>query len=355
VAVICAHCGEEHPDDEKFCPATGKPVVASAPLDSGGVTGRARFASATGSKGVFDLLQEAVALYRAHARTILITAALLFIPGSLIHSCAISLTLGPVLRADPKGSELARRGEELARRGEQLARSARSDPESARAYHEQVEALGREAEETARFAVGGGVSAFLLGLMGWAITALILYGLVLPLTHGALTIAVADRYLGGNASWREYWMLLLRRLGLLLSAIIPAAVVCMLGYFVLVVPGLVLSFFFTFLSPVVLIERKGGLDALKRSFELVRSDWLRTALMIITFAILSAVAHKVAHLFVPRSMALFGTFLGDVLLLLVMPVPIIGSVLLYFDIRRKVDGLDDRSLRSELEALRSPE
>jgi hypothetical protein len=285
---------------------------------------------------VFDLLQEAWQLYRTHARAILLTAAVLFLPGSLIHSCALTMMAGSL---GVVASELG-------------AGSDAPAPEGRITYHSSDPPLQavRDAESAERLVMGAMFPAFLLGMFGWAITALILYGLVLPLTHGALTIAVADRYLGGNASWREYWMLLLRRLGLLLSAVIPAALLCMFGYFLLVIPGIVLSFFFVFVSPVVLIERKGGLEALKRSFELVRADWLRTALMLITFAICSAAVHWLVGLFVGDTRFL-GAFFGDLLLLLVMPVPIIGSVLLYFDIRRKTEGLDDQALKTELEAL----
>ena len=285
---------------------------------------------------MFDLLQEAWQLYRTHARAILLTAAVLFLPGSLIHSCALTMMAGSL---GVVASELG-------------AGSDAPAPEGRITYHSNDPALQavRDAESAERLVMGAIFPAFLLGMFGWAITALILYGLVLPLTHGALTIAVADRYLGGNASWREYWMLLLRRLGLLLSAVIPAALLCMFGYFLLVIPGIVLSFFFVFVSPVVLIERKGGLEALKRSFELVRADWLRTALMLITFAICSAVVHWLVGLFVGDARFL-GAFFGDLLLLLVMPVPIIGSVLLYFDIRRRSEGLDDQTLKTELEAL----
>jgi hypothetical protein len=267
-------------------------------------------------KGVWDLMTEAIALYRAHARVFLMTAAVLMVPGSLVRSCAMSAVLSPAVVAIGERPDLAQ------------------DP-----------------ERLARMAFGS-VDAWLLELCGWAITALILYGLVLPLTHGALTIAVADRVLGGSATWREHWMLLFRRLGLLLSALVPAAALVMIGYFCLVVPGLVLSFFFVFVAPIALIEGVGGIAALKRSYALVRADWLRTALLLLTFGVLSNVAHWLAGLFVPRSAIFFGSFLGDLLLLAVMPVPIIASVLLYFDLRRKVDGLSSDRLRSELEALR---
>ncbi len=49
-----------------------------------------------------------------------------------------------------------------------------------------------------------------------------------------------------------------------------------------------ISFFFSFVSfvaPVVLVEGLAGRAALKRSFALVWSDWLRVLLTIVTFGI----------------------------------------------------------------------
>jgi hypothetical protein len=300
----CPYCPDLHPDGAKYCSATGRPLPPGSSLAGGP------------EKGVWDLMREALALYRTHARVFLTTAAVLLVPGSLVRSCATAAVLTPAVVEGPGSPE-----------------------------------MGRTAERIAEMAVGS-TAASLLELAGWAITALILYGLALPLTHGALTIAVADRILGGTATWREHWMLLFRRLALLLSALLPAAVLVMVGYFLLVIPGLVLSFFFVFVSPVVLIEGLGGIPALKRSFTLVMADWLRTALLLLSFGVLNSVAHWVAGLFVPRGAVFIGNFLGDLLLLVAMPVPIIASVLLYFDVRRKVDGLTDDRLRMELEALR---
>jgi hypothetical protein len=294
---VCPHCGDSHPEEEKFCSATGHSLTPRTVTD----------------KGVWDLLREALLLYRANARVFLTTAAVLVVPGSLVRSCATAAVLSPEAV--------------------------------------DISAVQGNADQLTRMAVGG-VTAGFLELAGWAVTGLILYGLALPLTQGALTIAVADRILGGRTTWREHWMLLFRRLGLLLTALLPVAALKFLGYALFVIPGLLLSLIFAFVTPVVLIERIGGTEALRRSYALVRADWLRTALLLLTFGLVNSMAHWLAGLFIPRGAVFFGNFLGDLLLLLVMPVLIIASVLLYFDLRRHVDGLTDDRLRAELESLR---
>jgi hypothetical protein len=260
-------------------------------------------------KGVADLLVEAFQLYRKHAKALLVTCALLFVPASIIKSLALAAILGPTV------------------------------------------ALATSADPTATLA--GGLSVYLFGLLGTLVTAFFLYGIIVPLTNGALTIAVADRILGGNAEWREVWMLLFRRLGKLLSAVVPAAVVVAIGFVFFVIPGLVLGLLFAFVSPVVLIEGIGGRAALERSTTLVRSDWLRVTLVVLTFGLLRAVAQLVAGALVPHSAIFVSSFFGDLITMVLLPVPVLGMVLLYFDVRRKRDNFTPDHLRADLDALKS--
>ena len=110
-------------------------------------------------KGVADILVEAFQLYRAHAKPLLLTCALLFVPAAIINSMALSAILGPTMA--------------IARAGDPAA------------------------------ALAGSLSVYLLQLVGTLMTAFFLYGIVVPLTNGALTIAAADRILGGQAESRE--------------------------------------------------------------------------------------------------------------------------------------------------------
>jgi hypothetical protein len=264
--------------------------------------------SPTPEKGVADLLGEAFQLYRMHAKPLLITCALLFVPASIIKSLALSAILAPTV------------------------------------------ALATSADPTAMLA--GGFGVYMLGLLGTLVTAFFLYGIIVPLTNGALTISVADRVLGGKAEWREVWMLLFRRLGMLLSAVVPAAIVVAIGFVFFIIPGLVLGMLFAFVSPVVLIEGIGGRAALERSTTLVRSDWLRVTLVVLVFGLLRAVAQMVAGVLIPHSAIFLSSLLGDLITMVLLPVPVLGMVLLYFDVRRKRDNFTPDHLRADLEALK---
>jgi hypothetical protein len=291
--------------------------------DSAGAVASSAVFPAVGApdKGVVQLLEDAFTLYRRHARDFLITAAILFVPGALLSSAALALITAP-MRASAAGLE-------------------------------EALASGTAAEGAAAAVAVGGMFASVLGLLGWALVALILMGFIVPLTLGALTIAVADRALGGDASPWDYWRLLLRRLGPLLSALLPASLLCALGIFLFVVPGLVLSFLFVFVPAVVLIEGRAGVAALKRSVQLVRADWLRVAVVLIAFGAIYLVGSLIAGLVIPDRAFFLQHVVIDLFTLVLLPVPVLATVLLYLDVRRRTEALSREALQAELEALRA--
>jgi hypothetical protein len=308
-------------------------------------------------KGVADILVEAFQLYRAHARALLMTCALLIVPASLVKSCALATIAGPtadVATAVVGNMQGLAQRADAARRDLADAYARHADPETiARLQREQQAIVGELSTLTLDAARNhdGGFGVFALGLLGTLVTSLFLYGIIVPLTNGALTIAVADRVLGGNAGWREIWMLLFRRVGKLLSALIPAALLIALGFVCFVIPGIVLALLFAFVSPVVLIEGLGGRAALRRSVELIRTDWLRAALVVIVFGVINAAARILARALVPHAAVFLDSFLGDLFMMVLLPVPVLGAVLLYFDVRRKREGFTPDRLRADLAAL----
>ncbi|HET6282484.1 MAG TPA: hypothetical protein VFH73_16085, partial [Polyangia bacterium] len=294
---------------------------------------------------MITLLKEALELYRTHAKALLMTCALLFVPASLIKSCALSMILAPTVAAQAyfhETAELGKKSADASRRAfADSLKDGKLDPKAVEEFSKQsarnLEELSRSSAAAAG-ALTGGFTLFLMGLLGTLVTAFFLYGIVVPLTNGALTISVADRILGGNAGWREVWMLLFRRLGLLLSAILPAALLVGLGFVLFVIPGLILAFLFTFVSPVVLIEGIGGRAALKRSAALVRQDWVRVLVVLIVFSVVRWFAQGLANLLIPDRAVFISSLFGDLFTMVLLPIPVLGAVLLYFDMRRTREG-----------------
>jgi hypothetical protein len=347
----CPHCGAPHAASAAFCPTTGAAIPA--PTNAAGDAGPPK----TPERGVYDLLVEAWGLYRKHARALLLTCAVLFVPAAVVKSCAVAAITAPTMAATTlarEAAEVQANDLEASRRALQEAYQRHADAATIdRLQAEQARVLQEVGRRSmlAMSAAMGGFTVFALGMLGMLVTFFI-YAITIPLTNGALTIAVADRVTGGAADWREVWQVLFRRLWPLLTAIVPAAFLTAFGFVLFFVPGLVLALLFTFASPAVLIEGLHGRAALRRSLDLVSSDWLRVAIMLIVLGVLRWAAQMIAGLFVPASSLFLGSLVGDLVTLVCLPLPVLGMVLLYFDVRRKREGLTDERLRVELEALK---
>jgi hypothetical protein len=221
--------------------------------------------------------------------------------------------------------------------------------EEVRRFNSEIEASGA--------AVGmavGGLMLALLGILAWAVLGLILFGIVVPLTQGALTVAIADRLLGGERGWPDYWKVLVVRLGKILPAVLLVGVSIFIGICCLFIPGLLAGFFFSLVPIVVMVEGVGGLAALKRSFQLVKSDWLRVLLVSICFGVMYIVATILGGLLIPDRFVFLDTLVGNLLFLVLLPFPVTAAVLLYLDIRRTKEHVDREALQAELDGVRTP-
>ncbi len=207
------------------------------------------------------------------------------------------------------------------------------------------------------------------------------------LVHGSITWAVAHHYVNGavdtRACFRRAWWRI-RSLGtlflaagvavfgwyLLVAAVggpaLPdtsstadasgsanaAANMLALGVFFLLV---YLMVYFGFAPQAVIIEGCRPVEALKRSFALVRKRWLMVfgrliLLTLIALGMLVALTLPAALLATEEPNAIVDTlsFLSDtVVAVLVSPLVAIGGTLIYFDLRVRKEGYDAEALAKE--------
>jgi hypothetical protein len=321
-----------------------------------------------GAKPVGVLLTEAFELYRSHLAVLLATAAIVIVPLSLVKSTALALMLAPVATAattEASAKSAAEISRGAAERWERQIQAAQQDPKSwaentAERQREQQRAqkdmqdLSRTLalRESTESAAPGGLMATVLGYLALVLGLAVMSGIAIPLVMGAITIVVADRVTGGDAGPAEVYRLLSRRVGNFLSASIPAFFCVLAGLCLLFIPGFIVGFLFTFLAPVVLLENAGGIAALTRSVNLVKANLLQVAVVCLVFAIFGLVASAITHFLIPRTWLFVDSFVEDLLLLLFVPLPTIATVLLYLDVRRQADGLDEQGIRAGLDALR---
>jgi hypothetical protein len=111
---------------------------------------------------------------------------------------------------------------------------------------------------TAAFAVAGGVFLWLLAVAGAALLA------------GSLVHAVVDVQRAGAASAGECLARGLKALPKVFVVSLLYAAVTVVGYIMLIVPGVIFSLMFSVCVPAALVEGLGPMDALKRSRELTK-------------------------------------------------------------------------------------
>ncbi|MBI2171670.1 MAG: zinc ribbon domain-containing protein [Chloroflexi bacterium] len=191
-----------------------------------------------------------------------------------------------------------------------------------------------------------------------AMLALTLMGLFsLLLASAAVAYAVVQFYLGRKVSASgSYIGALNNGVSLLVNALIFFGVVfggVMLSLLIVGIPILVfvvVAWFFY--VQAVVIEGRGPVEALRRSWELVRGNWWRTFRLGLVFLLLVLAGGFLLSL--PGwAVGRANTTLGDLVMTLggvfVAPIGYIGATLIYLDLRARKEGLTLSRLASELD------
>ncbi|HEX4445532.1 MAG TPA: hypothetical protein VH044_02300 [Polyangiaceae bacterium] len=294
------------------------------------------------------ILGEAFRLYRRHLVTLLVTCAIVLVPVSLAKSAAMALIVAPSTLGAAAGhvqSLTERTASDVQRTLDETDPTKRPALEDRQ--QKDIEDLQRELTG-AGTDVAGGLVAVLLSVLAALVGISLMYALAVPLATGALTVIVADLIAGESSGPAKGYARLLARSGKLFTAGTLAFLAVAAGLVCLVVPGLILAFLFSFVVPVVLIENVGGMAALKRSVKLVNANVFQVAVVLFVFAGIRLVASIVTTLLVPSAAVFLDSLVQDSILMLTLPIPILGTVLLYFDLRRQADGLDAQGIRSAL-------
>lgn len=71
-----------------------------------------------------------------------------------------------------------------------------------------------------------------------------------------------------------------KKLGLLLIAMILGSIILTAGYMLLLIPGIIMTLVLTFYSPIIIVDNLGPFTAIKRCWDLVTDHWWRTAAVI---------------------------------------------------------------------------
>lgn len=262
-----------------------------------------------GPLGVIDLMDGAFGALRQRARTIVAIVAGLIVP--------LSIFQGWITRDDLAGATFT---------------DLVNDPTIAQEV----------SESTSIYDLGTGV-AQLLSLLATAIAGV------------AVSRVIYGWFEGRDPTARQALAFTARRMGAILGAFVVIHLLQLVGFVLLVLPGLAVIVLSALTSPVLAIENLGPVASMRRSWALVR---LRTGPVIGIILLLAGVEFGVSYAVgtLPEAGALF---IGpdkawplvsvSSLLTSIILIPVNGAAmcLVYLDIRFRTEGLD---LRRRIEA-----
>ena len=104
--------------------------------------------------------------------------------------------------------------------------------------------------------------------------------------EGMMIKAVADVYLEQSPSFKDCFKIGLKKAGVIILASLLVLIATMFGFLFFIVPGVYLSVLWFVVRPPIVIENKGVMDSMRRSWELVSGSWCYVfcASFIVTFS-----------------------------------------------------------------------
>jgi hypothetical protein len=195
----------------------------------------------------------------------------------------------------------------------------------------------------------------------------VVMNLVLVLSTAFATAAVmhlvADTYLGGPATGSESAHLALRRLPAVLGLGVTVSVLVIIATFMCVLPGVFLQVAWVVAMPALLLEHKSIGQALSRSMALTKRRWwqcfavhyvgsILTALITftLTLAVVGAV-HVAVH--GTEALAIAQGVAGAITSTLTTPFVAAAIIVLYFDLRVRGEGFDVQMALRDIDRRRA--
>ena len=123
-------------------------------------------------------------------------------------------------------------------------------------------------------------------------------------------------------------------LGKLILVGIVAGIGILIGFILIVIPGLILATIWSVAAPVVVLERPAGLRALGRSRELVRGNGWNVFAVILLLVILVGLVASGSRSRGDAAGTAVGLVVRVVVGILTAPISALAAAVLYFDLRK---------------------
>jgi hypothetical protein len=191
------------------------------------------------------------------------------------------------------------------------------------------------------FAISAVFSVLLIAASpGLALLAAIVSLVATTLFTGMVVELVADVQDGKrDASAGQLLRTVTPVLGKLILIAIVAGVGILIGFILIVIPGLVLATLWSVAAPVVVLERPAGLRALGRSRELVRGNGWNVFAVILLLVILVGFVGSGIEVAGDAAGTAVGLVVRVVVGVLTAPISALAAAVLYFDLRKAHEGM----------------
>jgi hypothetical protein len=141
----------------------------------------------------------------------------------------------------------------------------------------------------------------------------------------------------------------LKRFGSVILVGLLVGIVVAIGFVLLVIPGIIFLTFLAVAIPALVIENRRGTDAMKRSWNLVSSNFWHVLGVIVVAFLITAVVGGILRS-IGGSNWFVAWIFNAIAQIITAPFAALVSVLLYLDLRARKEALTADSLRSELAA-----
>jgi hypothetical protein len=179
--------------------------------------------------------------------------------------------------------------------------------------------------------------------------------IVQPFLVAAITRAAADAYLGERVSIGRTYQYALRKLPAILLITILTTIVTLIGFILLIIPGIIAFVRLALAPPVVVVEDVRGTKAIGRSWRLTKGSFWRLLGLLILSGLIAAVGALIITVpteLIALSLGVGGwpvSALGSALAtVLITPFSMLIIVLFYFDMRIRKEGFDIEVMAQEL-------
>lgn len=179
--------------------------------------------------------------------------------------------------------------------------------------------------------------------------------IVQPFLVAATARAAADVYLGAPVTIGGTYRYALGRLPSILAITILSTLAALLGFVLLIIPGIIALVRLAFAPVALVVEGQRGADAMRRSWRLTKGFFWRTLGTLLLSGVIVAIVSGIIS--IPGDLAVqalgpdawaISTLVTALATVLVTPFGMVVIVLLYFDLRIRKEGFDIEVMAREL-------